>query len=71
MVKKMQSTKASYKPAPVLFVEPTGGGKSLVRDVHAVMVKGITLTIVPLLALGADQTAKINKNALQTSGYVL
>ena len=34
-------------PAPVLFVKATGGGKSLVRDIHSVMFRGIALTIAP------------------------
>jgi hypothetical protein len=34
-----------------LLVAPTGGGKSLVRDVCGVCFRGITLTIIPLLSL--------------------
>ena len=41
-------------PAPVLLVKATGGGKSLVRDIHSVMCCGVSLTIVPLLALDAN-----------------
>ena len=58
-------------PAPILFVKATGGGKSLVRDIHSVMFRGVSLTIVPLLALGADQTSKIGTKSIQTSGDVL
>ena len=41
--------------APVLLVQPTGGGKSSIRDAHAVVNGGVSLTITPLLSLGADQ----------------
>jgi superfamily II DNA helicase RecQ len=57
--------------APVLLVRPAGGGKSSVRDVYsAVMKGGISLTITPLLALGADQDEKITLKAKQTSGTI-
>ena len=46
---------SSIHPAPILFLQPTGGGKSMVRDVHSVISRGIALTIVPVLSLGADQ----------------
>jgi hypothetical protein len=46
---------------PVLLVQPTGGGKSSVRDVCALLLGGCCLTIVPLLSLAADQTEKNNK----------
>jgi superfamily II DNA helicase RecQ len=55
---------------PVLLVRPTGGGKSSVRDVYSVINGGISLTITPLLALGADQDEKITSKAKQTSGTV-
>ena len=42
----------------ILVVRPTGGGKSAVRDLHVLLHRGITLTVVPLLALGADQCKK-------------
>jgi hypothetical protein len=57
-------------PAPLLLVRPTGGGKSSVRDVFSVMNAGISLTITPLLALGADQDEKITLKAKQSSGTV-
>ena len=49
-----------HPPAPVLQIRPTGGGKSSTRDVSGVMLRGVTLTIVPLLALGADQEQKLS-----------
>ena len=47
--------------SPILLVQPTGGGKSSVRDVCAMLLGGCCLTIVPLLSLAADQTEKTNK----------
>ena len=42
-----------------LLVRPTGGGKTLVFTTVAACLKGITLCIVPLLSLGADQFRKV------------
>ena len=47
-----------YVPAPVLLVKATGGGKALVCDIHSVMFRGISLTIVPPIALGVEQTSE-------------
>ena len=53
----------------ILLVDRTGGGKSLILQLSAVMVGGIAYVIVPLLALTANQIAKI-KLALQEEGLV-
>jgi superfamily II DNA helicase RecQ len=45
----------------VLLVEPTGGGKSSVRDTHA---------IVPLLSLGTDQAQKMKRFSKAESGII-
>ena len=58
-------------PAPVLLVRPTGGGKSSVRDVYSIMNGGFSLTITPLLSLGADQESKITLKARQTTGNII
>jgi superfamily II DNA helicase RecQ len=58
------------RPDAVLLIRPTGGGKSSVRDVYFVMCAGVSLTITPLLSLGADQPEKIRKNASQNGGPV-
>ena len=47
-------------PAHVLFINATGGGEPLIRDIHFVMFCGVSLTIVYMIALGADQTLKVN-----------
>jgi superfamily II DNA helicase RecQ len=68
----MMSIEDSGVPAaPVLLVRPTGGGKSSVRDVHGVICGGVSLTITPLLSLGADQEEKMNARAKQTEGPVV
>jgi hypothetical protein len=38
------------RSGPVLLVHPTGGGKSLVWDVHAIMNGGVSLTTTHLLS---------------------
>ena len=48
-----------------LCVQPTGGGKTLLFHTIACYLKGVSLCIVPLLSLGADQ---VNKTMLRTSG---
>jgi superfamily II DNA helicase RecQ len=68
----MMSIDGSGVPAaPVLLVRPTGGGKSSVRDVHGVINGGVSLTITPLLSLGADQEEKMAARATQTEGAVV
>ena len=51
----------SNNKSNMLIVRPTGGGKSLVYQVAGYLMKGITLFISPLLALGSDQTRKLRK----------
>ena len=46
-----------------LCVRPTGGGKSLVFNVLACILKKVTLCVCPLLSLGADQTKKMILNS--------
>ena len=46
------------KSIKVLCGRPTGGGKSLIFNVVATVLKGVTICICPLLSLGADQTRK-------------
>ena len=56
----MQIPTSGLPASAGLLVAPTGGGKSLVRDVVAAASPGITLSISPLLALGADQESNLN-----------
>ena len=53
---KAASLKKSLK---ILCVRPTGGGNSLIFNVIATVLKGVTICICPLLSLGADQTRKM------------
>jgi hypothetical protein len=46
-------------PTLIVLSQPTGGGKSSVRDVVGLMIGGVILTIVPLLGLSADQKTKL------------
>ena len=43
----------------MLVIRPTGGGKSLIYQVAAIMIQGITIFISPLLVLASDQRRKI------------
>jgi len=51
-------------PVKQLLVRPTGGGKTLVFNGISACLKGVTLCISPLLSLGADQTRKVMKLAM-------
>ena len=62
---------SSSVPVPLLFVKVTGSDKYLVRGIHLVMFRGVSLTSIPLLALGADQTSKVGTKSIQISGGVL
>ena len=53
----------------LLAVERTGGGKSLTLMMSAITVAGISLVIVPLLSLTANQMSRI-KSAVQRYGAV-
>ena len=65
---KMMSSRHPIAPAPTFLCQPTGGGKSLVRDTFAAGRGGVTWCIGPLLALGADQESKINQRSLSNDG---
>ena len=43
----------------------------MVRDVRFVMFRAVSLTIAPILALGADQCMKISSRVKQTFGDVV
>jgi len=67
----MKFKSSHHKPAPVLLVYPMGGGKSLVQDNHSVLFRTISLTIVPVLSLGADFSIKVKQKASQACGRVI
>ena len=53
----------------LLVVDRTGGGKSLILHTVAACVAGVSLVIVPLLSLTADQLSRL-QSASQTHGSV-
>jgi superfamily II DNA/RNA helicase len=53
----------------LIIVDRTGGGKSLILAMTAICIGGITLVLVPLLALTANQLARLSK-AIQKYGVV-
>ena len=46
----MKFKDSPLKLSSALFVHPTGGGKSLVCDVHSVLFRVVSLTIIPVLS---------------------
>eukprot|EP00550_Attheya_septentrionalis_P003008 CAMPEP_0198281358 /NCGR_PEP_ID=MMETSP1449-20131203/1336_1 /TAXON_ID=420275 /ORGANISM="Attheya septentrionalis, Strain CCMP2084" /LENGTH=664 /DNA_ID=CAMNT_0043977123 /DNA_START=30 /DNA_END=2020 /DNA_ORIENTATION=+ len=67
----MRMPRRGIPPAAVLLIQPTGGGKSMVRDTFAAAHGGIHWSISPLLSLTADQKTKLNKVAIQDDGAVV
>jgi superfamily II DNA helicase RecQ len=55
------------KPRACLCLQSTGGGKSAVRDTVGWKLGGITLTIVPHLSIGSDQTEKLETKLVEVS----
>ena len=60
-----------YKPSSIIFVHPNGGGKSLVQDVHVTLFRRVSLTIVPVLSLGANLSLKVRQRASHGCGGVV
>ena len=53
-----------------LCVRPTGGGKTLLFAATAASLKGITLCILPLISLGADQTIKLIDSTQSSAAFI-
>ncbi|RJK97781.1 RecQ family ATP-dependent DNA helicase [Vallicoccus soli] len=55
----------------VLLVMPTGGGKSAVYQVPAVLMQGPTLVVSPLIALQQDQVEGLREHGAETEAYAV
>lgn len=51
----------------VLGVMPTGGGKSICYQLPALMLKGVTVVVSPLIALMKDQVDGLTENAVSAT----
>jgi hypothetical protein len=61
-----------YKKTDMMYlIRKTGDGKSLVMQGMASMLKGITITMVPLLGLGSDQETKCTVEDSAVKAYHL
>lgn len=56
-----EAVNAYLSKRDVFAVLPTGGGKSLIYQICAVVARGITVVVSPLVALMHDQTAQLRK----------
>ncbi len=61
------STVLDAKDAMVIM--PTGGGKSICFQLPALLLKGVTLVISPLIALMKDQVDGLNANGIPAAYY--
>jgi ATP-dependent DNA helicase RecQ len=55
------------EPGRVLVVAPTGGGKSLVYQLPAVVLEGTTLVLSPLVALMEDQVRALTARGIEAT----
>ena len=56
-------TRIAFDPqsgGKLIVVDRTGGGKSLVLVMAVIVVGGVTIVIIPLLALTADELTRLN-----------
>jgi ATP-dependent DNA helicase RecQ len=62
-----RAIRALLRGRDVLAVFPTGAGKSLVYQLTAQLLPGVTLVVSPLLALMKDQVESLRANGLRVS----
>jgi len=60
---QLKPMRAVLRRRDALVVLPTGGGKSAIYQIPAVLLRGPTVVISPLLALQQDQIAALNERA--------
>ncbi|MDT4992479.1 MAG: ATP-dependent helicase RecQ [Actinoplanes sp.] len=60
---QLKPMRAVLRRRDALVVLPTGGGKSAIYQIPAVLLPGPTVVISPLLALQQDQIAALNEHA--------
>lgn len=58
---QLQTMNASMSKEDVILIMPTGGGKSLCFQMPAVISKGVTIVVSPLVALMEDQLNGLHK----------
>jgi hypothetical protein len=67
---RMSHQQHPQRNSSVLMVQPTAAGKSAPRDIHICILAGISLTFVPLLSLGTDQSKKMKPFSRPESGFI-
>jgi superfamily II DNA helicase RecQ len=59
LMRRLQVINATLSKRDTIVLMPTGGGKSLVYMLPALVEKGFTLVVSPLIALMHDQVAQV------------
>jgi ATP-dependent DNA helicase RecQ len=61
-----ETIRAILEGSDVLVVMPTGGGKTLCYAIPAIISKGLTIVVSPLLALMDDQVRRLRSSMFVT-----
>jgi len=62
-----EAVRAILRERKLLLVAPTGGGKSLVYQLPAVLLPGTTLVVSPLVSLMLDQVAALRERGIEAT----